>query len=139
MPIDPRATNFIADLNKEIKKWILPETALPKIEIRVITAKSHVNELSEIWAEVVRQRTLVTDSVMHLKLIASNIRGILSSAGDGTVLGQSLLRSKMDFDRMIKLCETYVDSYREHLESLKIAHEYYRSMSYLLGARVTDV
>ena len=63
----------------------------------------------------------------------------INSAADGSVMGQSILRSKSDLDRHIKMCETYVDSYKEYLESLKIAHEYYKSMSYLLGARITDI
>ena len=139
MSTDPKMYEFLKNLNAEIKKWILPETEMKLVEVRVMTAKSSVQELSEVWSAVVRQRTLVSNSVTHLKLIMSNIRGVINSAADGSVMGQSILRSKSDLDRHIKMCETYVDSYKEYLESLKIAHEYYKSMAYLLGARITDI
>ena len=99
---------FLKNLNAEIKKWILPETEMKLVEVRVMTAKSSVQELSEVWSSVVRQRTLVSNSVTHLKLIMSNIRGVINSAADGSMMGQSILRSKSDLDRHIKMCETYV-------------------------------
>ena len=78
MSTDPKMYEFLKNLNAEIKKWILPETEMKLVEVRVMTAKSSVQELSEVWSSVVRQRTLVSNSVTHLKLIMSNIRGVIN-------------------------------------------------------------
>ena len=36
----PKMYEFLKNLNAEIKKWILPETEMKLVEVRVMTAKS---------------------------------------------------------------------------------------------------